>query len=260
LPLFLEQNKPTPDPSLFNIFLFHMALELPAVTPPHIEAEASPEQLPEGFDYFAGGHVHQPLKSQFKNGLLVYSGCTETVNYDDARIEKGFYHVEVDEKGVAKPNRIKLETPRHFIVLEHDYTGMLPEKITESVVQLVKERDEEGAIMVLVLKGVLPAEANRAEVDLARIREAASKALLVYPLLRLRETEVSEEVIRSIFEGELKDLKTKAYEYFVQIFAERYSREQSEKISRLAVNILEPLVRRDEERVKKEMEAFISEG
>jgi len=58
----------------------------------------------------------------------------------------------------------------------------------------------------------------------------------------------------------LKDLKTKAYEYFVQIFAERYSREQSEKISRLAVNVLEPLVRRDEERVKKEMEAFMSEG
>jgi len=260
LPIFLEQNKPTPEPSLFNIFLFHMALELPAVTPPHIEAEASPELLPEGFNYFAGGHVHQPSKSAFKNGLLVYSGCTETVNYDDARIEKGFYHIEVNEKGVAGLNRIKLETPRHFVVLEPDYTGMLPEKISESAVQLIKERDEDGAIIVLVLKGVLPAEANRAEVDLARIREAAEKALLVYPLLRLRETEVSEEVIRSIFEGELKDLKTKAFEYFVQIFAERYSREQSEKISRLAVDILEPLVRKDEERVRKEMEAFISEG
>jgi len=260
LPLFLEQNKPTPDPSLFNIFLFHMALELPAVTPPHIEAEASPELLPEGFNYFAGGHVHRPSKIDFKKGLLVYSGCTETVNYDDAQIEKGFYHVEVNEKGVLRLNRIKLETPRHFVVLEPDYTGMLPEKITESAVQLIKERDEEGAIIVLVLKGVLPAEANRAEIDIARIREAAQKALLVYPLLRLRETEVSEEVIRSIFEGELKDLKTKAYEYFVQIFAERYSREQSEKISRLAVNILEPLVRKDEEKVKKEMEAFIGEG
>ena len=260
LPLFFEKNKPTPDPSFFNIFLFHMALELPAVTPPYMEAEASPELFPEGFNYFAGGHVHQPSKSEFKNGLLVYSGCTETVNYDDAQIEKGFYHVEVNEKGVAKLNRIKLETPRHFVVLEPDYTAILPEKITESAVQLIKERDEEGAIIVLVLRGVLPAEANRAEVDLARIREASQKALLVYPLLRLRETEVSEEVIRSIFEGELKDLKTKAFEYCVQIFAERYSREQAEKISRLAVNILEPLVRKDEEKVKKEMEAFISEG
>jgi len=260
LPLFLEQNKPSPDPSLFNIFLFHMALDLPYVTPPHIEAEASPEIMPDGFNYFAGGHVHQPSINKFKNGLLVYSGCTETVNYDDAKIEKGFYHVEVNEKGVAKLNRVKLETPRKFVVLEPDYTGMLPTKITESALKLVEDNDEEGAIIVLVLRGELPAEANRAEVDLAQIREAAKKALLVYPTLRLHETEVPEEVIRSIFEGGLKDLKTKAFEYFLQIFAERYSREEAEKIAKLAVDILEPLTRKDEDRVKKEMEAFMREG
>jgi exonuclease SbcD len=260
LPIFLEQNKPSPDPSLFNIFLFHMALDLPAVTPPHIEAEASPELLPDGFNYFAGGHVHQPSINKFKNGLLVYSGCTETVNYDDAKIDKGFYHVEVNEKGVPKINRIKLETTRRFVVLEPDYTGMLPAKITEEAVKLVKDNDEEGAIIVVVLKGELPSEANRAEVDLAQIREAAKKALLVYPTLRLHETEVSEELIRSIFEGGLKDLKTKAYEYFLQIFAERYSREEAEKIARLALNILEPLTRKDEDRVKKDMEAFMRES
>jgi len=260
LPLFLEQNKPSLDPSLFNIFLFHMALDLPYITPPHIEAEASAELMPDGFNYFAGGHVHQPSINKFKGGSLVYSGCTETVSYDDAKINKGFYHVEVNEKGVPKLNRVKLETTRKFVVLEPDYTGMLPAKITESAAKLVKENDEEGAIIVVVLKGELPTEANRAEVDLAQIREAAEKALLVYPTLRLRETEVSEEVIRSIFEGGLKDLKTKAFEYFLQIFAERYSREQAEKIAKLAVNIIEPLTRKDEERVKKEMEAFMLEN
>jgi len=260
LPLFLEQNKPSPDSSLFNIFLFHMALDLPYITPPHMEAEASPEIMPDGFNYFAGGHVHKPSVNKFKSGLLVYSGCTETVNFDDANIDKGFYHVEVNEKGVPKIKRVNLETPRKFVVLEPDYTGMLPAKITESAVKLVKENDEEGAIIVLVLKGELPAEANRAEVDLAQIREAATKALLVYPTLRLHETEVPEEVIRSIFEGGLKDLKTKAFEYFLQIFAERYSREEAEKIARLALNILEPLTRKDEDRVKKEMEAFMRES
>jgi predicted nucleotidyltransferase len=83
---------------------------------------------------------------------------------------------------------------------------------------------------------------------------------MVYPIIRLRETEVPEELIRSIFEGELKDLKTKSYEYFIQIFSERYSREQAEKIARLAVNVLEPLVRRDEEKVKHEMEAYMNES
>jgi len=261
LPIFLELTKPTPDTSLFNIFLFHMALDLPYIKkPPQMEVEASPELIPDGFNYFAGGHVHQPSVGKFKSGLLVYSGCTETVNYDDAKIDKGFYHVEVNEKGVPKLNRVKLETTRKFVVLEPDYTGMPPAKITESAVKLVKDNDEEGAIIVLVLKGELPAEANRAEVDLAQIREAAKKALMVYPTLRLHETEVPEEVIRTIFEGGLKDLKTKSFEYFLQIFSERHSREGAEKIAKLAVNILEPLTRKDEERVKKEMEAFMREG
>jgi DNA repair exonuclease SbcCD nuclease subunit len=261
LPLFLEQNKPAPNQALFNIFLFHMAIDLPYIDKPYqMEAEGSPELMPDGFNYFAGGHVHKPSRDKFKDGLLVYSGCTETVNYDDAQIDKGFNYVEVNEHGVPTINRIKLQSPRRFIVLEPDYTGTLPAKITQSAIQLVKDNDQEGVILVLVLKGILPAEASRAEVDIAQIRESAKNALLVYPILRLRETEIPEELVRSIFEGGLKDLKTKAYEYFIEIFSERYSREQAEKIARLAVNILEPLTRKDEEKARHELEAYMNEN
>jgi DNA repair exonuclease SbcCD nuclease subunit len=257
LPVFLEQNKPTPDPSIFNILVFHMALDIPSLKPPQMEAEAKPETLPDGFNYYAGGHVHKPYKFPFKGGLLVYSGCTETVSYEDAETEKGFYHVEVDEKGVPKLHRVKLETPRRFIVLDRDYSGSTPTKITEAVVQFVKEADEAGAVIVPIVRGVLPAEAVRGEIDLAKIRSAAEKALLVHPLLRLRETEVPEEVIRSIFEGGLKDLKTKAFEYFFEIFSERYPREEAEKIARLAVDLIEPLAGKQETKVKKVLEEFL---
>ncbi|MDH5389618.1 MAG: DNA repair exonuclease [Candidatus Bathyarchaeota archaeon] len=255
LPIFLEQNESKPDPSVFNIFVFHMALDIPALKPPQMEAEARPELFPEGFNYYAGGHIHKPYKFLFKNGLLVYSGCTETVSYEDAETEKGFYHVEVNEKGVPKLHRIKLETPRRFIILNRDYTSLTPTKITETAVQLVKEADETGAVIVPIIRGVLPAEAGRGEIDLAKIRSAAEKALLVHPVLRLRETEVSEEVIRSIFEGGLKDLKTKAFEYFFEIFSERYPRE-AEKIARLAVDLLGPLVGKQETKVKEVLEEF----
>jgi exonuclease SbcD len=256
LPIFLEQNESKPDPSVFNILVFHMALDIPALKPPQMEAEARPELLPEGFNYYAGGHIHKPYKSLFKNGLLTYSGCTETVSYEDAETEKGFYHVEVNRKGVPKLHRIKLETPRRFIVLDRNYSGSVPTKITEAVVQLVKEADETEAVIVPIIRGVLPAEAGRGEIGLAKIRSAAEKALLVHPVLRLRETEVPEEVIRSIFEGELKDLKTKAFEYFFEIFSERYPREEAEKIARLAVDLLGPLVRKQETKVKEVLEEF----
>jgi exonuclease SbcD len=257
LPAFMEQNRPTPDASLFNIFVFHMALDLPSVKPPYMEAEAPPELIPEGFQYYAAGHVHKPYKENFKSGLLVYSGCTETVGYDEAEIRKGFYHVRVDEKGKVSPEFIELESPRKFVVLEHDFMGVNPSKITELAFQLVKGADEDGVIIILVLKGVLPAEANRSEVDVASIRTAAEKALLVHPVVLLRESEVSEEIVRSIFESEFKDLKTKAFEYFLQIFSERHSREEAEKIARIAISLIEPLTKKQEEKVKQTLEELL---
>ena len=257
LPVFMEQNKPSPNPDLFNIFTFHMALDLPSVKPPYIEAEAPPELIPEGFNYYAAGHVHTPYMEKFKTGLLVYSGCTETVNYDEAKIRKGFYHVKVDETGKASAEFVELESPRKFVVLDQDFTGVTPSKITELAVQLVKGADEEGVIIIPVLKGVLPAEASRAEIDVAQIRSASEQALFVHPLILLRESEVSEEVVRSIFESEFKDLKTKAFEYFMQIFSERHSHDEAEKIAHIAVNLIEPLSKKEEEKVKQTIEGLL---
>ena len=257
LPSFVEQNKPAPEQSLFNIFVFHMALDVPDVNPPYIEAEAPPELIPEGFDYYAAGHVHKPYMGKFKTGLLAYPGCTETTDYVEAKFNKGFYHVKVDEKGTVYPEFIQFESARKFIVLEQNFGGITPSKITEQAVQLVRGADEEGAVIIPILKGVLPAEANRSEIDVGRIRAAAEKALLVHPVVLLRESEVSEEVVRSIFESQIKDLKTKAFEYFLQIFLERHTPEEAERISRIAVSLIEPLTKRQEEKVKQTMEELL---
>ena len=257
LPAFLKKNKPTPDPLLFNILVFHMALDIPAIKPPKMEAEAKPENLPKGFNYYAGGHIHKPYKSNFNKGILVYSGGTETASYNEAQIQKGFYHVKVNKNGKAQIERINLETPRKFVVLEQTFTNMTTQKITDAVEQNVKNNDQPNSIIVPVIKGVLPKEATRGEIDLSRIRNSAEKALLVHPILRLQETEISEEIINSIFGGDMKDMKTKSFEYFLEIFSENYSHEQSEKIARLAVNLLTPLVEKKESKVKEKIEELV---
>lgn len=251
LPVFMEKNKPTPDPALFNIFVLHMAIDLPGVKPPYIEAEAPPELIPEGFDYYAAGHIHKSSSERFKTGMLVYSGCVETVDYEEAGNPKGFFHVKVDEKGVCSSEFVKLESPRKFVVLEEDFDSLSPEKITERTVRAVKEADEDGVIIVPVLKGILPVEASRSEVDLSQVRAAAGKALFVHPVVLLREKEVSDEVVRSIFESEFKDLKTKAIEYFVEVFSGRFGQVESEKMARAAVSLVEPLIKKQDEKVKQ---------
>ncbi len=254
LPRFLAENPPTPKAGIANIFVFHGAVDLPNVKPPYIEAEIAPEELPAGFCYYAAGHVHEQFLSKFKGGFLVYSGCTETVGYDEAKNNKGFFHVKVNEKGEVQPEQIELTCPRKFVILDYDFSGMASVKITETAVQMVKDADAEGAVLIPVLKGTLPAEASRTEIDIGKIRGAGEKALLVHPIVLLKETAVSDEIVRSIFESEFKDLKTKAFEYFVQIFSERYGREEANRIARSAVGLIEPLTRKQDEKVKQAIE------
>ena len=257
LPAFMEQNPPSPDPDVSNIFVFHGAVDLPSVNPPYIEAETPPELLPDGFDYYAAGHVHKRFTGKFKTGILAYSGGTETVSYDEAKLQKGFFQIKVNEKGGLSQELIELSSPRRFKVLEHDFSKLASAKITEMAVQLVRGADEEGAVVIPVLKGTLPAEASRAEVDIARIRGAAEKALLVHPVVLLKESAVPDEIVHSIFESEFKDLKTKAFEYFLQIFNERYSPEKAEKIARSAIALMQPLTKKQDEKIKQTIEELL---
>ena len=257
LPAFFAEKPPTPDPAVVNIFVLHGAVDLPSVKPPYIEAEISPEIIPDGFNYYAAGHVHNGYVGKFKSGLLVYSGCTESVSYDEAKLKKGFIFVMVDEKGKVSPSVVELMSPRKFKVIEREFSGMDSAKITELSVQIVKSADEEGAVIIPVLKGTLPAEASRGEVEIAKVRAAAKKALLVHPVILLRESAISDEIARSIFKNEFKDLKTKAYEYFLQIFDERYSRDEADRIARSAISLIEPLTKRQEEKVKQTIEGLL---
>jgi DNA repair protein SbcD/Mre11 len=254
LPKFMVENPPTPKCGIANIFVFHGALDLPSVKPPYIEAEILPDELPGGFCYYAAGHVHERYLGKFKDGFLVYSGCTETVGYDEAKYPKGFYYVKVNEKGQVQTELIELTSPRRFVITEQDFSGMPAAKITELAVQMVKQSDEEGAVVIPVLKGTLPTEASRTEIDIPKIRSAGKRALLVHPIVLIKETAVSDEIVRSIFESGFKDLKTKAFEYFVQIFSERYGREEADKIARGALSLIEPLTRKEDDKVKQAIE------
>ncbi|MDR2700646.1 MAG: DNA repair exonuclease [Nitrososphaerota archaeon] len=257
LPRFMIENPPTPVDDVYNIFVLHGAVDLPRVKPPYIEAELTPEMLPSGFHYYAAGHIHERFSTKFKDGYLVYSGCIETASYDEAKYSKGFNYVQVGENGECQIEQMALSSPRQFIILdENDFSGMSPAKITEMVTQMVKDVDTAGAVLVPVLKGTLPAEACRTEIDIAKICAEGEKALLVHPVVLLKESALLYEVARNIFEDNFKDLKTKSYEYFVQIFSERYSKEDADRIAKSALALIEPLTRKQDEKNRQIIEAL----
>ncbi|MEM1586019.1 MAG: DNA repair exonuclease [Candidatus Bathyarchaeia archaeon] len=257
VPAFYELKRPTPRKDKFNIFVFHMALNTPEISSvfPRAAADANPNLIPDGFNYYAGGHIHAPLRFSFRGGIVAYSGSTENVSYEDAAFNKGFYYVEVSGDVGLNISYVKLERMRKFKVMEEDYSGLHPSEIVETVIKAIREADEEGVVIVPVLNGILPAGASRREINLSKIRSAAEKALIVHPVVLLREAEFSEETMRDIFSSDMKDLKAKSYEYLLQFFMQRnYSREEAERRARVAIDLIQYLVKDDESKVRKILE------
>ena len=148
----MTENPPTPEEKICNIFVFHGAVDLPSVKPSHIEAELSPQQLPDGFDYYAAGHVHERYMTKFKAGILAYSGCTETADYQEAQYPKGFLQVRVNEKGKVDIQEIEAIFESQVRHLRAGLFRMPSGKITELATQLVSKADVQEAIIIPVLR------------------------------------------------------------------------------------------------------------
>ncbi|ADU96673.1 metallophosphoesterase family protein [Thermovibrio ammonificans] len=96
-----------------SVFMFHQALDFILSYEGAYELLVS--ELPEGFDYYAAGHVHlftyQKLSS---GGLLAYAGATEFRSKQEAqRGRRGFNLVNLE---TGELERVELEGLRPFVV------------------------------------------------------------------------------------------------------------------------------------------------
>lgn len=95
------------------------------------------DTIPEGFDYYAMGHIHQRITDNFKNGIIAYPGSTdikdkgEILEYDNKG--KGYTLLTIDEN--IETEYVDFELERKFIVKDIKYYE-LDEKIDELVEEI----------------------------------------------------------------------------------------------------------------------------
>jgi len=98
-----------------RILLFHQGLYSYSAFPTY---EIQLEDLPKGFKYYAGGHIHQRMLKNVGDGILAYSGSTEIYTYDEyedyEKNGKGFYLVDIS-RGECDVERIDIRC-RDFVV------------------------------------------------------------------------------------------------------------------------------------------------
>jgi len=155
-----------------KIFAFHTTIsELkPAYIP---DKYAIPKSLlPEGFDYYAGGHLHERIISDLNGAPLIYPGALFGATYNDLDIlnERGFFIVEN-----FKPKFVKIEVCKFFKrIINAD--GLSAKDLEEKLMKLSQE-DYNGKVVILKVKGEL-ISGRVSDIDFHKIRENFRKTAL----------------------------------------------------------------------------------
>ncbi len=248
-----------------KIFVFHTTIS--ELKPSYIpDRYALPKSLlPQNFDYYAGGHLHERIESDLNGSPLIYPGALFGATYNDLDIlkERGFYIVED-----FKPRFVPVEVCKFYKrIIKAD--GYSAEELNKRLLELSKE-DYNGQVVILKVKGELSA-GKVGEIDFHSIRENIRKTAIDVLLntysLRTKERErvnVVAESKEEIEEGVFKKISKYGIDITRRTFnilkekqpegmrKDDFSRELMSKLVELIDNIkVESKEERDDKEVKE---------
>ncbi len=187
-----------------KIFVFHTTIsELkPSYIPDRFAVPKS--SLPQGFDYYAGGHIHARIESSVGNAPLIYPGPLFGATYSDLErgYERGFYIVED-----FKPKFVRIDVAE-FERISVDANGKSAVSLREELMTLAS-KDYSGKVVMVKVSGELYS-GKIADVDFHSIREkfkeSALEVLLNTYQLKTRERKkinvaggTKEDIEREVF-------------------------------------------------------------
>ena len=169
----------------FKIFVFHGAIE--ELKPPTLEMmEAMPaSSLPEGFAYYAGGHVHgRTVESLPGHPNVAYPGPLFATDYSEllqlARGDsRGFYLVEFDESEVTDVEFVPVKVC-DVVEVHYSAEGKSSGQASKELNELASGSQLAGKVVLLTVEGIL-ADGKTSDIDFAAVRRRllASSPLVI---------------------------------------------------------------------------------
>jgi DNA repair exonuclease SbcCD nuclease subunit len=170
------QTKPLEERKGFKVFAFHSGIT--EFRPDYLpEGDSIPLSLfPKGFDYYAGGHIHERFEKEEKGyGLITYPGTLFGYDYMDlergSRNPRGFYVVEHDpdtKRTTAEFKEVKVANTR---VVDVDTEGLDPSEANKELREVVGGVDANESVVLLKVHGKLNS-GRASDVAIGEVREA----------------------------------------------------------------------------------------
>lgn len=158
----------------FKIFAFHGALSeyKPKYT---ADADSIPiSNLPKGFDYYAGGHVHEKVLGKEYGYNVAYPGTLFGADYRDLEVsargqERGFFIVNFATK-VENIEFIPVSTCGYEL-FEFDATSKNAAKVQEDLLRIVESKKNlDGKLVLFRVSGEMSG-GKTSDIDFQRIKK-----------------------------------------------------------------------------------------
>jgi DNA repair protein SbcD/Mre11 len=208
----------------FKIFVFHGAIE--ELKPSSLEKmEAmSVSNLPSGFSYYAGGHVHGRVLTSLPGRLnIAFPGPLFATDYSEllqlAHSEtRGFYLVEFEENEVSDVEFVPISVC-DVVEVHYSADGKTSSQASRELTELASRSQASGKVVLLTVEGEL-ADGKTSDIDFPAIRRRlmASRPLIVlsnYSHLSSREMTRNAAslrpvhvTVRELFEREIVRVKS----------------------------------------------------
>ena len=110
----LKQWNPKPEPGCYNIFMLHQNIR--EFMPPQIEHAIKTEELPDGFDLYICGHIHEAQKAKKGGKPFLFPGSLVPTQLNkESTKPRGFFIVDTRSGSIGF---VELEKQRRVFVIE----------------------------------------------------------------------------------------------------------------------------------------------
>ncbi len=167
---------PRPPRDLASVLVLHQGVEGAAPEP-----ELSLAELPEGYSYYALGHVHVAYEARLGEARLVYPGAPEYMKVDEVGRDRSVVLATLSPRGTVALERLKLERARPQLVYEISYER-LEEAVGEVMRVLLKMQGRrKKPLLHVIVRGASTSAARRAvREQLERLRNLVLDYRIVF--------------------------------------------------------------------------------
>lgn len=210
----------------FKVFVFHTGIEEDRLEGERYEGISSTD-LPTGFDYYAGGHLHRAIDHSGKKGVVfpgpLFTGWGADMEATVRGARRGFFIVEAN--GAAKTKFIDM-TAFEGIYKPFDAAGKTAQAINDELKVFAEVGNVKDKVIVVKVQGDL-ASGKTSEVDFVSFRDTLTKRGALYLHLsrnQLRSREVTQLTVNADDSAEVEERVLHELEGIVRTKDENLSR------------------------------------